>query len=287
MKDHIISAIKGLWLNRWSTLMATMSIGICFFIFTALFLIIYNVEIFTKKLSTKASVVVYLKKEANSNDIASLTEDLKKLGVFSKLNYISKEDALKEMKSMIDPQLIELIGYNPLSDTIEAFVKEDSLNSVELIANKIKKLPFVEDVYYPVNIVKGINIMRITVLNFGVFILTLLSIAILFILYATVKSFYWKKTEEIEILKLLGATPSYIRLPFLMEGAIIGIGGTLFAEFCLVLIYFTLHSKNLYTFLPAISQIVFPLEVLYILPISGMFFGIISSFLALGRIKYQ
>lgn len=287
MKTHLHSAIKGLWLNKWSTLLSIISIGICFFIVTGFFLLLYNVEIFTKKLSSKAAIVIYLKDDTGASEIPSLIEQLKKMGVFSRIQYISKAEAIKEMQSLIDPALIELIGYNPLSDTIEAFIKEESLQNIEQITKNIKKIQIVDDIYYPVQIIAGLKIVRVTLWNLVIGGFCLISIAILFIIYATVKSFYWKKTEEIEILKLLGATPSYIRLPFLIEGGIIGLGGTIFAGSLILLVYFVLHSKSFSVFLPAVTQIEFPIEIFYLLPVLGMLLGIIAAFCALGKIKYQ
>lgn len=250
-------------------------------------MLLYNVEIFTKKLSTKAAIVIYLKDDTGRTEISSMIEQLKKMGVFSRIQYISKDEAIKEMKNLIDPALIELIGYNPLSDTIEAFIKEESLQNIEQITKNIKKMQIVDDVYYPAKIIVGLKTIRVTLWNLAIAGFCLISIAILFIIYATVKSFYWKKTEEIEILKLLGATPSYIRFPFLVEGGIIGLGGTIFAGILICLVYFVLHSKSFSEFLPAVTQIEFPVEIFGLLPVLGMFLGIISSFFALGKIKYQ
>ncbi|MGB9710114.1 MAG: cell division protein FtsX [Thermodesulfovibrio sp.] len=287
MKMQLQSAIKGLWFNRWSSLLCMVSIGICFFIFTAVFLLLYNLEIFTKKLSEKAAIVIYIKEGTTQDETSSMIANLKKMGVFSKIQYISKDEALNEMKDLIDPALIQLIGYNPLSDTVEAFIKEENLKNIEEITKKIKEIKIVDDVYYPTKIISGLKTIKVTMWNFAIAVLCFISIAILFIIYATVKSFYWKKTEEIEILKLLGATPSFIRLPFLIEGGIIGLGGSIFATVLIILIYFALHSKDILTYLPAVTQIVFPVEVFYVLPVFGVIFGMLSSFFALGKIKYQ
>lgn len=287
MKRHINSAIKGLWHNRWPTLIAILSIGICFFIITGVFLILYNLELFTKKLSTKAGIVIYLKNRVSQSEVSQLMEELKKMGIFFRLQYISKDEALKEMKNFIDPGLIEMIGYNPLFDTVEAFLKEENLQNIEEIVKNIKSFDSVEDVYYPAKIISGLKIIRVTVWNFGLVIFCLLLLAVLFIVYATVKSLYWKKTEEIEILKLLGATPSYIRMPFLIEGGILGLGGTIFAGVFMFSLYFILHTKNISEFLPAVTKIIFPVEIFYILPFAGIGLGMLSSFFALGRIKYN
>ncbi|MCS7164305.1 MAG: permease-like cell division protein FtsX [Thermodesulfovibrio sp.] len=286
MKTHLKSAINGLWLNKWSTFLSVISLGICFFILAGFFLILYNVEIFTKRLSTKAAIVIYLKDQTKPAEISSMIDQLKKMGVFSNIKYISKDEAIKEMKNIIDPSIIELIGYNPLSDTVEAFIKEESLQDIERITNSIRKMHIVDDVYYPTKIIGALKMIKVTLWNLAVAGFFLISTAILFIVYATIKNFYWKKTEEIEILKLLGATPSYIRFPFLIEGGFIGLGGTIFAGSLLFLLYLLLNSKSFSEFLPAVTQIEFPVDILALMPIFGISLGVLSSFFALGKIKY-
>ncbi|MDI6714533.1 MAG: permease-like cell division protein FtsX [Thermodesulfovibrio sp.] len=287
MKSPLQSAIKNLWLSKWSTLMAIVSIGVCFFIVTAVLIGLYNLDIFSKKLSSKATIVIYIKNEIPETEIYQFINKLKETGFFTKIQYISKEDALKEMQNIIEPSMIELIGYNPLSNTVEAFIKDEKIEKIEEITQNIKKSDLVEDVYYPSKIIYALKTLKITLWNLGVIIFCFLSLAILFIIYATVKNHYWKKTEEIEILKLLGATPSYIRYPFITEGGILGLLGSLLATVSIVIIYFFLHSKNVIEFLPAITQLVFPFEILYILPCIGLLLGVASSFVALGKIKYQ
>lgn len=287
MNNYLIYAIKNLWSNRWSTLMAILSIGVCFFIITLISIGLYNLNIFTKKLSNKATMVIYLKNGLSQSEITQFTESLQEKNVFSKIKFISKEEAIKEMKDIIEPSLIELIGFNPLSDTVEAFIKDEKLNSLEEITKDLKNHKYVEDVYYPTNIIYLLKTLKITLWNLAIAILSLLGVSIFFIIYATVKNHYWKKGEEIEILKLLGATPSYIRYPFLTEGGVLGLTGSLIATLLIFFLYFILYSKEMIKYLPAISQFTLPEEVFYILPSTGLLLGIISALIALGKIRYQ
>ncbi len=287
MNSALVYAIKSLWSNKWSTLIAMLSIGVCFFIITLIGIGLYNLNIFTKKISNKAALVIYLKNGISQAEIEQFKESLEKKEVFSKIRFISKEDALKEMKELIEPSLIELIGFNPLSDTVEAFIKDDKFNKLEEISKELKNHKYVEDIYYPSNIIYALKILKITIWNLGILILSLLGLSILFIIYATVKNHYWKKGEEIEILKLLGATPSYIRYPFLTEGGLLGLAGSILATASIFLIYFVLYSKETVSYIPAISNLVLPVEVFYLLPSAGLLLGVISAFLALGKIRYQ
>ncbi len=287
MNNPVSYAIKSLWGNKWSSLIAMVSIGVCFFIITIIAIGLYNLNVFTKNLSNKAALVISLKNNTSQKDTFQFIEDLNKKDIFSKIKFISKEEALKEMKDLVEPSLIELIGFNPLPDTIEGFIKDEKLNKLEEITKELKNHPYVEDVYYPSKIIYALKTLKITIWNSGILVLSLLSISILFIVYATVKNHYWQKEEEIEILKLLGATPSYIRYPFLTEGALLGFGGSFLALSLIIFLFFILYSKETFSYIPAIKNIILPFEVLYLLPFGGLLLGVFSAFIALGKIKYQ
>lgn len=287
MKNSFSYAIKSLWLNKWSTLIAILSIAVCFFIISVISIGLYNLNIFTNKLSNKAALVIYLKDSISQDEKNRFIESLNGKNIFSKIKFISKEDALKEMKDIVEPKLIELIGFNPLSDSIEAYLRDEKLHLLDEITKELKNNKYVEDIHYPTNIINALKTLKITLWNIGVIILSLLGISAFFIIYATVKNHYWKKGEEIEILKLLGATPAYIRYPFVTEGGILGLCGSLIAALSIFLLYFIIYSKEVTKYLPALSQLILPPEVLYLLPSCGLLLGVVSALIALGKIRYQ
>lgn len=287
MKNSFSYAIKSLWLNKWSTLIAILSIAVCFFIITVISIGLYNLNIFTNKLSSKAALVIYLKDGVSKDEKNKFIESLNEKNIFTKIRFISKEEALKEMKDIVEPKLIELIGFNPLNDSIEAYLKDEKLHLLDEITRELKNNSNVEDIHYPSQIISTLKTLKITLWNIGVIILSLLGLSAFFIIYATVKNHYWKKGEEIEILKLLGATPSYIRYPFITEGGLLGLLGSLIATLSIFILYFILYSKEVTKYLPALSQLILPVEVLYLLPSSGLLLGVISALIALGKIRYQ
>lgn len=287
MRNHFSSALRSLWLSRWSTLFAVLSIGVSLFIVTVIFLGYYNIELFTRNLSGRVALVVYLKDGTPSKEISKFIEEQKNSGFFSKVKYITREEALNDLKNWIEPSLIELIGFNPLWDSVELFLNDEKLNEVEAIAEKLKSNTIVEDVYYPSKVISFLRTLKMTLYNLGVAVLALLLGSVLFIVYSTVKNHYWRKFEEIEILKLLGATPSYIRLPFMVEGGLIGLLGGFIATVAIISISIFIKSKNFIDFLPFLAQVVFPIEFVLPLPVFGLFLGVVASIFSLGKIRYQ
>ncbi len=112
-------------------------------------------------------------------------------------------------------------------------------------------------------------------------------IAIIFITYNTIKIFFYRRKEEIETLKLLGATRSFIRFPFLIEGLFIGILGGTISSLALYGIHSLISFKGV-AFLPSIKAIMIslPSQLYIFIPIVGAFMSFIGSFFAVGKIKY-
>jgi cell division transport system permease protein len=112
-----------------------------------------------------------------------------------------------------------------------------------------------------------------------------LSAGIIFVCYSTVKILFYRRTEEIETYKLLGATRSFIRLPFLIEGAFLGTAGGV-AGLLGILSFNYLVLMRLSLSMPLIRKILFPTDLFLLLPFIGLFLGVTGAAIALGRIRY-
>ena len=99
------------------------------------------------------------------------------------------------------------------------------------------------------------------------------------------KILFYRRTEEIETFKLLGATKGFIRTPFLIEGTVIGAcGGLLSLAGCFFLYYGLLMRLSIN--MPVFKAILFPANLFLPLPVIGMLLGITGAAIALGRLKY-
>ncbi|MGD1075598.1 MAG: FtsX-like permease family protein [Thermodesulfovibrionales bacterium] len=108
---------------------------------------------------------------------------------------------------------------------------------------------------------------------------------IIFICYSTVKILFYRRKEEIETLKLLGATRGFIRTPFLVEGGIIGIIGACMSLATILFFYQSIFKKLTVT-APLFTAVVLPPAVILFLPAAGLFLGITGALIAIGRIRF-
>lgn len=285
------TAAQSLWHEKWINFLTILSISVSVLILSAFVTVTINVDSILQKWSKSFGLVVYLNEgltpEAEQTIGALFSNDADIVDA----KFISKNDALAELKRLLgdDAPILEDIGENPLPSSFELKLRTALLNpeTVRVKADEIGKIRGIEEVQYGEKWLSSLNtvsrIMKISVTFLGLAIF----IAIIFITYNTIKIFFYRRKEEIETLKLLGATRTFIRLPFLMEGLFIGVIGSAIGALALFGAQTLIAAKGA-EFLPSFKAITItlPAQIYYYIPLSGAVMSIIGSFFAVGKIKY-
>ncbi|HMK43587.1 MAG TPA: FtsX-like permease family protein, partial [Dissulfurispiraceae bacterium] len=177
---------------------------------------------------------------------------------------------------------------NPLSASLEVRLHREAVETatVKKMREELKALNGVDSVYDGEKIAATITQIKNVAVSVGLGLFGLVGFGIGFVIYSSVKNLFYRKREDIEILKLLGASAGFIRLPFLMEGGTIGIAGGLLAFLAAYLCY-TLLVSNFGIEFPMLKALVFPIELTIALPIVGLIFGIAGALVAIGRIRFS
>jgi cell division transport system permease protein len=232
--------------------------------------------------------VVYLKDSIGPQDIQKLMSQLRGKEYVAGAKYISREQALTELKRTLRDvsNVIEGLDENPLSAAIELKLKKESVtgSSVKNISADIRKLPGVDDIYYEEKIAETVALLKTSIENFSLIILGIIIFVVLFVISSTVKILFYRRKSEIEIIKLLGATGGFIRAPFLIEGGVIGFLGGLFATLGAVIFYFTL-TTSFSAFMPLLRTLIMPVEIVVLMPIAGILMGVAGSLISVGRLR--
>jgi cell division transport system permease protein len=279
------SMLHDKWINLLSIL--TISAGL---LFTALTLLtVYNISLSTKDLPEKFSVMLYLHEGLSQQEVDAIIKAARKEPAVDKVKYIPKDEAWKELKANLKntDYVLEGVGENPLPDTVEIKLKSAAINpeTVKRLTSGLKSIKGVDEIEYGEKFLTSIYSLGTGVKAIGTVLIVLMSAGTLFVCYSTVKILFYRKNREIETYRLLGATRSFIRSPFVIEGAVIGLfGGFLSLVGLLALYYFVLLRVTL-TF-PIFKSFVFPLNLSYALPAAGLFLGITGAVFAIGRIRY-
>ncbi len=252
---------------------------------------------------SKPQLTVFFKDEKNQETITKLVEKLKTTGKLSGSNYISKDQALAiyRQQNKNDPLLLEMVTADILPSSLE--VTATNPQYLAELAEIVKKEPGVDEVVFQKDVVDTLISWTSTIRKVGFVFIFFLLFSTFFILLTSIGMKIAFRKEEIEILKLVGATPWYIKKPFISEGIAYGLSGAFlsFISICLIMLYLQPFAAS---FLRGIPQLVLfsvgnftlylwpfslPLFLLLfaILHLCGFAIGLVGSLFAVSRyMKY-
>ena len=275
--------------ERWINLLSVLTIAACLLITAFVVLFVYNVDAFTKKLPEKFSMMLYLKDDLSGAGVENILNTVRRDDAVEAVKYIPKDEALKELKAELKDATYVLEGLeeNPLRNSIEIKLKKNVLGpeAVKRLSTKIKAIEGVAEVEYGEKFLSTIYSIIMGIRALGIIFIAIMSVGVIFVCYSTVKILFYRKKEEIETYKLIGATKGFIRAPFVIEGATIGFCGGLLSLIGLLSLYYILFLK-LSLSIPLFRTIIFPSQISPLLPLAGLLLGMTGAVIAIGRIRY-
>jgi len=282
-------AVQSILHEKWIYLLSMVTIAASLLFTTVTVLSVYTIDSATKKLPEKFSVMLYLSDMTSQQERDNIISSAQKDRAVEKAVFIPKDQALKELKSTLKDStfILEGLGENPLPDSIEIKFKSDAVGpeSVQRLTKSMKDIKGVQEIEYGEQFLSAVHSLRTGLKTVGMTIVIIMSIGMLFVCYSTVKILFYRKEREIETYKLLGATKGFIRTPFLIEGAVIGFAGGLLSLAGILSLYYVLILRLSSTF-PLLKLIVFPIDLSFAIPLSGLLIGMAGAAIAIGRIRY-
>lgn len=287
----IQTALKNLWHEKWINLLTLLSISVSLLLLSAYLIVTLNIDFIIKQWSKGFGLVVYLNENMDRTEEEMLSRIFKDDPDVLEVRHISKDEALRELEKTLgsDASILGQLNENPLPSSFELKLKKDLPDPlfVEKKASKIKQMPGVEDVEYGKKWLSSLNTISHGMKVIALFLGSAIFIAIIFITYSTIKILFYRRIDEIETLKLLGATRTFIRLPFLIEGLLIGSMGGIISSLVLISTNYFFTSK-LIEFMPSLMYTIMdlPLKTYAVIPIIGAMMSLVGSIFATGRIRY-
>lgn len=276
--------------NLFPNLTTIGIIGISLLLASTFSLIALNFSYFMKLWEEKIALIAYLKRETPVEEVEPLLTRIRELEGVKSLKYVSPFDAMVFLENRLGEQKNLLEGIQPkiLPSSIEIELKKDYRNILRIkeLILKIKKIPQIEEVQYGQEWVEifsaVVHVLKMTQWIFG----GLLLAAIIFIISNTLQLTISSRKEEIEVMKMMGASPAFIRIPFYIEGFIQGLLGAGIA----ILLLYILYGIALRTITPIIRGWMssFPIlfltgETIGMILAGGMLLGLFGSFIATMR----
>lgn len=271
-------------------LSSAIAVTITLLLISVFMLFMINVSQFTKNVESGIEISVLVDTDhENEQDIASLQKKIEALSEVKSVRYSSKDDELKYYIAQFDQEtqtaLQEMIDENPMHDAFYVEVKDG--NDIRKVADTIEAFEGVDSINYggasTVAMVKLMNTIR----RIGLILVFALTALAIFLIQNTIKLTIYARHDEIMIERSVGATNRFIRSPFVVEGILIGIMGSIVP---IALTYYGYSFAYRYTggyIVSSMFRLLTPLPLtMYLcaaLLLIGIVVGLIGSYLSVTR----
>jgi cell division transport system permease protein len=232
-----------------------VSISLVLFLLGVLSLLLLNASQVATMVKENFAVQVILSEDIPELDRMTMQKELALTGFVKSVRFVPKDEAAKELAEQLEEDFISFLGYNPLQDAFDLRLNADYVTPGQLIRieHDLDALEYVDDVLYdkPLLTLMSENIQRIGVgLIFSSILLLLISIALI---NSSIRLAIYSRRFLIKTMQLVGATPGFIRRPFLNRGILHGLLGAVVACGLLVGVVFILFDQ-----LPELQLILSP-----------------------------
>lgn len=229
-------------------------------------------------------VTVMMKDDVSDEDALTYQTRLDKARYIKSTTFISKEQGQREMADMLGDDFLDVFETSPIPVSIDVTLKAEyvSADSLEVIKADISSSPLVDEVVYQSSLVDTLNanLSRISVV-LSVFIALLLFISFVLI-NNTVRLSVYARRFTIHTMKLVGATRSFIRAPFLVQAAFQGVFAAFLAIIALICMMYFMRSEFEQLF--EIFRLDLLLSVIGIVLVSGMAICLISTWFVVNKL---
>ncbi|MBO4245188.1 MAG: permease-like cell division protein FtsX [Bacilli bacterium] len=284
---NIRDAFKSVFRN-FSLSFASITCSAITLLLVAIALIIsFNVNYLTKQYENELTIVAYLFHDTNEEQIKEYDALLKENKNIVEYKYKSKEDWKKECQddSQILLNALDSLSYNPLLDSYT--IKVDDIKNMKKVADYVGNSDYVESVDYNEGLVEKIAVIFDIVEKVSIILVIALLVVTAFLIGNTIKLTIFSRKTEIEIMRLVGTSNIVIKLPFLFEGFILGVLGSIIPIIIMIYGYLILYDRtNGYIYSNVIKMVKpFPFifyASLFVL-VLGALMGMISSIRAVRK----
>jgi len=286
LEFFMVEAFRSFRRSALMTTIAIVTITVSLVVFGAFLLSIINLGNMVSSVSSKLDIAAYTSKDISLDDAAALQIRISKIAGVEKVDFISKAEAWKKFKEDFGSKLSlsEVIYENPLPHTFAIRVRNPEL--LAAIAREISALEVIDEVRYSGKLIDQMKSLVGAVRAGGITVVLLLSLATLLIVVNTIRLTVLARETDIYIMKLVGATNTFVKWPFIIEGIMIGaIGGG--AAFLILKISYDSALMRLATalpFLPLVSDSRLLACVYGVMVFGGIALGMLGGYISVSRV---
>jgi len=274
------SAREALTASRRAPLLSALgviTIAFSLFAFGLFGLVAINIRKALDQVEERVEVRAFLSDSADIESVAAAMKDIGEFPEVNRVDYVSQEQALERARREMG-EFADVFEAGVLPASIEVHLRpgQRSPAAVKSVADKIKTYHFVDDVRYGEEWVEKLYRMRNIATVSGIALGVAFAAVAVIIIGATIRMTVLARAKEISIMRLVGATDMFIRLPFLIDGLVKGVLGVLFA---LLFVWIANRVVNEYF----IQTIFFNRDLIFLGVVGGALMGVLGSLVSVGR----
>ena len=278
--------IRGIFLHGFMSFAAVCVTVACLLIVGSFWSLVYNMNIMVEDLNKTNEILVYVDTALSDAEAKSIGTQINQIDNVFQSQFISREEALKDfIEEHQGDEAFSGVDANDLRHRYKVTL-EDNTKMQETVA-AISGLNGVAKINAAYELAEGFTTMQRVLHIVSIVIIVVLLIVSLLIISNTVKLAMYDRKDEIAIMKMVGATNSFIRLPFIVEGFLLGMLGAAAAFFLEWLLYNALTARigamdtlRLFKFVPFSSLLG---SMIAVFAGAGMFVGIVGSWTSIRK----
>jgi cell division transport system permease protein len=283
-------ALTSLWRSRLINALSVGTIAVSLFVLGAFLAVASNLNQVVTRWTQKVQVTFYLEDRIEDRIRQSLEDRLKDDPAVKGVVLVSRAEALERFRALFRDlrSLPEDLGENPFPASLEVSLRTGPELSAEVqrLVHSYEKAPGVQEVQYDLlwieRLATGVRLVR----GVGTFLGGILVLAGVFTISNVIRLTVYARQDELDIMRLVGATQAYVKGPFIVEGMIQGGLGGLLAV-ALLGLAFRLVARDLAAASDLLGRaaISLPAELGPFLVLGGMTVGVVGSLVSLGRVR--
>lgn len=283
LRRNVRDAFKSVFRNFSLSLASITCITITLIIVGASIIISLNLKNFTKEIEEDVTMVVFLDADTTEEQISILTHDIKSIPNVEEIKFKSKATSKNEMMQESDVFKGIMSTWdekdNPLKDSFQVKVKD--IEKIEDSAKQIRSMEKVAVVNYGEEMVNKLISAFDMVQKVSIIMVVALIVVTVFLIINTIKLTIFSRKREISIMRLVGASNTSIKIPFLIEGLILGFIGSIIPIIVIIYGYTALYNHLGGVLYSNLISLITPEPFIYIASLIvlgiGMLVGMVGS----------
>ena len=285
---HIKEGFKNISRNGWMSVASIGAVTVTLILVGAFLALIFNVNQIANNIESDVEVKAFIERTADEEDVRALNADLEMISGVESVTFASNDE---ELESLIESMGEEGEAWrlfkqdNPLTHAfiIKPKVPQDTAD----IAAEVKTLDNVREVTYGKETIDRLFTFNDYARNIGLVLIIGLVLTAIFLISNTIKLTIMARSEEIGIMKLVGATNGFIRWPFFIEGMLLGALGAVVPILLLLIGYnyleHNLRSKISFSFVDFLPFYPFAIQLSLVILLIGVFIGMWGSVMSIRK----